>query len=484
MTVTLDLADIQANIVRGYAATEIRHFAVRFGDSGLARTLLGRLVSGDHAVPQVSTAESWATTPAYCLNVALTIDGLGALGLASATLAQFPLPFTQGSAQRSVSSSIGDPLHVGLGDVGDAAPDRWILGGPLNPTVHALLSLAVAGPSSMSNSSTMDVLTAQLRAAFVAHHVTECSVHDGRALPGGVIHFGYRDGISQPTIAGGPGPELPDMQPETPTGDVLLGSQYVNTYGGSFQGALPDELVGNGTYVVFRILEQDVDAFERTIAATARRSMTDVELVAAKLMGRWRNGVPLATSPTTDTPPGWTPERLNDFDYAPTDTHPELFDDVRGVRCPVGAHIRRLNPRSGLAAGVPHNRRLVRRSLPYGPPFDSAVPDDGIERGLLGVFICGDIEQHFEFVQRVWTNSDLHMAGIRGTRDPISGYQDPTDGGKFTIRTADTRDPITIVDLPRLVRTRGSLYCFMPGIGGLRALAGLASVAASVVPTS
>ncbi|MBI4521906.1 MAG: hypothetical protein HY701_13800, partial [Gemmatimonadetes bacterium] len=99
-------------------------------------------------------------------------------------------------------------------------------------------------------------------------------------------------------------------------------------------------------------------------------------------------------------------------------------------------------------------------------------PNDGIERGLFGYFICGDLEMQFEFIQGVWGNLDLATSGIRGTRDAFVGQQ-PPQGGKFMIRTDDTRDPIIFEDLPRFVTTRGSLYCLMPGIGGLRYLTAL-----------
>ena len=71
-----------------------------------------------------------------------------------------------------------------------------------------------------------------------------------------------------------------------------------------------------------------------------------------------------------------------------------------------------------------------------------------------------------------WVNRDFSTYGLRGTRDPILGVQ-PATGGKFTLRTDDSRDPIRIDDLPQLTTTRGSLYCFLPGIGALRWLAAL-----------
>jgi deferrochelatase/peroxidase EfeB len=163
-------------------------------------------------------------------------------------------------------------------------------------------------------------------------------------------------------------------------------------------------------------------------------------------------------------------EQLNDFDYAPTPDHPTYFDDAQGVRCPLGAHIRRMNPRGGAMGGIQHNHRVVRRGVPYGPEYDPTNPHDGHARGLLGLFICGDIATQFEFLQMTWANVDVGTPGVIGTRDPIIGWQ-PDIGGKFRLPTGDDRGTPMISDLPRLVTTRGSLYCFMPGIGALKALA-------------
>ena len=111
--------------------------------------------------------------------------------------------------------------------------------------------------------------------------------------------------------------------------------------------------------------------------------------------------------------------------------------------------------------------------MPYGPPYDSAAPDDGVERGLVGLFICGDLEMQYEFIVRVWANEDIATHGLRGTRDPLIGVQ-PEIGGHFVVRTDDSRDPIVMTGLPRLVQTRGSVYVLIPGIHGLRHIAGAA----------
>ena len=466
----LDLADIQGNLLRGYRSANARHFALGVGDQAGAAAFLAALVSGKEKVsPQITTAQEWDVKPHYTLNVGLTWPGLQALGVAQPVLADFPVAFQQGPAVRAEQPDPDYPGGVGLGDVGDSAPSHWILGGPSTPTVHMMLSLY----TDEHRHQRIDELTATLREMFAAHGLSEISTHDANALPHGKVHFGYRDGIAQPQIEGGPGRFRPDMQPKASTGDFLLGGDYLNVYGGNYLGSLPPALGDNATYGAFRILRQDVHAFEQFLRDRADTWQLDPELVAAKLLGRWRNGVPLTLAPDTpETDPPISDHRLNEFDYAPGPAHTTYYDDVDGRRCPVGAHIRRLNPRGSLVMGKPHSRRLVRRGMPYGPPYDAGDADDGTERGLMGLFICGDLEMQYEFILRVWANEDISTHGLRGTRDPIIGAQ-PAIGGPFVVRTDDSRDPIVLTGLQRLVQTRGSVYVLIPGIAGLRYLSSL-----------
>jgi deferrochelatase/peroxidase EfeB len=215
---------------------------------------------------------------------------------------------------------------------------------------------------------------------------------------------------------------------------------------------------------------------DRQAAATG----LERELIAAKLMGRWRNGTPLVLSPDSDEPvPG---HQLNEFDYAPGPGHRAFYDDSAGGRCPIGAHIRRMNPRGSKVMGIPHSRRILRRSMPYGRSIHDPDAPREEERGLIGYFMCGDLEMQFEFIQRVWANQDISTSGIRGTREPLVGTQ-PEGGGRFTIQSSNGSGPVELRDLPNLVATRGSLYTLLPGIGGLRHLAGLDGTAATAAAT-
>ena len=461
----LDLADIQGNTLRGYRMTNARHFCLQVQDPGAARRFLALVApDGPADTPHVTTAETWDDKPTHCLNVGLTYPGLEALGVPAAVLAAFPPAFREGAAARAGTDADGG---VGLGDVGDGAPDRWRVGGTATPPVHLLVSLYTAE----GGDRLLDDLSGTLRARFASCGLTEVFCQDARALPEGRVHFGYIDGIAQPRVAGAPGPLRADMQPEADTGDFLLGRDYRNLYGGNFLGSLPHALGDNATYGAFRIIEQDVAGFERFLDHSAERHKIDRELVAAKLMGRWRqSGAPLVLSPDADAPV--PPDDVNRFDYAPGPDHPTFFDDAEGLRCPIGAHVRRMNPRGALVMGQPHSRRIIRRGMPYGPAYTPGDPEDGTKRGLVGYFICGDLALQFEFIMRTWANLDFSTYGIRGTREPIVGFQPPI-GGTFTIRTNDTSDPIVLTDLPLLTVTRGGVYTFLPGIGGLRHLASL-----------
>lgn len=135
----------------------------------------------------------------------------------------------------------------------------------------------------------------------------------------------------------------------------------------------PPELGLNGSFVALRILEQDCAAFDGLMKEAPEKFGISGETLAAKMVGRWRNGVPLHASPDNDSPNPPIPlEEMNSYDY---------IDDPRGFGCPAGAHMRRNNPRnSPIAGGSGLTHRIARRGLPYGPPFDPAHPDDGIER--------------------------------------------------------------------------------------------------------
>jgi deferrochelatase/peroxidase EfeB len=444
-----DLSDIQGFILRTYAMPALRVFVLAVEQAAGARRFLGALVSG--TAPRLATATVWNSKPDYCVNVGLTYPGLASLGLPAASLASFPRDFVEGAAARAAIVS----------DTGPSAPVNWK--GGLNSGKAHLLVLLFA-----QSEEILERVTSQLRDLW-AGACSELSAHDARGLPGNVAHFGYRDGFGQPSIDGGLPPLLPDALPKAPTGEFLFGypSQFTDF---TYPMPAPAELGLNGSMLAFRILAQDCHAFEEFLTASAAATGLDRELIAAKICGRWRNGVPLVLSP--DSPDAPIPlEQYNSFDYLPTPAVPGAVDDHKGYRCPVGAHIRRMNPRgSTVAGGGGLKRRIIRRGLPYGPPYDPANPNDGIERGLLGLFIGVSIKDQFEFLMGNWANRGTFAPGLGGTRDPIIGdNSDP--GAKFSIPIPG-RKPVEL-SLSRLVTTRGGAYCFLPSATAIRSIANL-----------
>jgi cytochrome P450/deferrochelatase/peroxidase EfeB len=495
----IDLKDVQGNILRGYPATCAHHFLLAVTDAAAAGAFIERLVDGGEARSEgrndgrgaaaadghprrtvlpgrpalrITTAEEWAEVPGrprrrpdYFLNLGFTHLGLQALGVGAATLRRFPESFRMGPAAADRAPQNGD--------VDGSDPRHWVFGGPNKPQVHAMLSLYAC------DDDQLQARAATLRMALEDSGLDVVYERAARALPGGQVHFGYQDGIAQPHVAGrGAPPKRPDLQPAAAAGDFLLGCGYVNTAGGNFIDGLPPLLCNNGSYAAVRMMRQDVAAFHELLDRTAREHELPRDLVAAKLMGRWPSGAPLSLWPDKDG--GARPHGdINRFDYAPTRNHPDTPDDADGLRCPVGSHVRRMNPRGALVAGMPYGRRIIRRGMPYGPVYHHReAPDEQRqkERGLFGLFICGDLEHQFEFLLRVWANGDIAATGLQGTQDPVIGTQ--RLGGRFTFPLPDRPQPVEMT-VPRLVHTAGSVYLFMPGIGGLRHLAQLATGAAA-----
>jgi deferrochelatase/peroxidase EfeB len=343
--------------------------------------------------------------------------------------------------------------------------------------VHAVLSLWVT-----RDPAVLEGVTAILRAAF-SGRMRELSSHDARAMSGDRIHFGYRDSIAQPTVSGVPPRKhpVPDDQPVVSTGEFLLG--YLNESNATYR-VVPDELSLNSSYSSFRILEQDVAGFEAFLTEFAARAKLDPETLAAKVCGRWRNGNPLELMPVEADPP-LPLARLNDFSYVDTDPR---ADDTLGLKCPIGSHIRRNNPRDGavVGAGSTHHR-IVRRAMPYGPDYDPERPDPA-PRGLIGHFINASIMNQFEFLMGQWDNTSTFVMSAPGNDprcqgnavfnisgdDVFLGVNDPSSSS-FTLAACGKggKNNSTIAGFGRLIASRGGAYCFLPSISGLKYLANL-----------
>jgi deferrochelatase/peroxidase EfeB len=406
------------------------------------------------------------------VNVGFTAAGMTALGVTAQQLATFDQGFQRGATDSFSAQTVGD--------VGDSAPANWIGGLSNGAAVHLILSLWVD-----DDPAELEKVTATLRAAF-AGCITELSAHDARALPDNHVHFGYRDNIAQPAVLGAPPRkhDIPDDQPVVATGEFLLG--YLNETGGTYT-VQPSQLSTNGSYAAFRILEQDVVGFEAFLNEYAKQAGISVELLAAKVCGRWRNGNPLELQP--DSPGTFLPDsEINNFTYAAPTLPP---DDTLGIKCPIGSHIRRNNPRNEAIIGTDStHHRIVRRAMPYGPAYDPAASPDPnpVPRGLIGYFINASITNQFEFLEGQWNqlatfvksasdpngSADGNAVYNISGEDVFLGVNDPS-GSSFTLAAIGAKgaNNTTIAGFSRMITTRGGAYVFFPSISGMRYLAAL-----------
>jgi Dyp-type peroxidase family len=429
----LELDDIQSGVLRPrpspYAATYV---IVRIDDAAAGRELLRRLagvVTSAHGAGSADR-DAWAS-------VALTCQGLKAVGLPSALMEGFAWEFQQGMAARARA----------LGDIGESAPEHWEA-----PFGTADVHLVLTGVA--PNEARLEAAVVRGRQAIAdLAGVTAIWRQDCRAQADEREPFGYRDGISHPAIEGSGIAASNPLEPPLKAGELVLG--YRDELGGFPPAPLPEVLGRNGSYIVFRKLHQRVAAFRRYLRDNAG-SPEGEELLAAKMMGRWRSGAPLALSPERDDPSlGADAARSNAFLYG---------DDPTGYKTPIGSHARRLNPRDSAVAGSVRLHRMVRRGVRYGPPLpDGVLDDDGADRGLMFAFVGAHLKRQFEFAQSEWLGGGEFL-GLGDAQDPVVGA-----GGDFAI----PRRPIPrrLKGLPQFVVTRGGEYAFMPGLRALRWLA-------------
>ena len=361
-----------------------------------------------------------------------------------------------------------------VGDSDASAPENWD-GGFGGGDDHVLVTLHAISPEAMARySDRMCSWFAEgsaFRELWRQDGMALMEMQNGQPVPTMKVHFGYTDGLTTPTIRGGPEVYQPDHQMPCEPWLFVLRDDALN-----YMVPEPRALGLNGSFAVFKKVETDVVGFENFLQS--KKESIDPELLAAKICGRWRNGVPLELSPDTDTPAGAiSPEELNDFEYVNADGS----GDPRGTRCPVGAHIRRVNPRGspvagqGIPGGSNNSHRLIRRGMPYGPTYDPTEPYDSIERGMLFHFINSNIENQYEFVLRRWVNDSEFAGAVRlhpDSRDPLAATQDPATS-IFVIPQADGNPPIEVTGLSTFTTTKAAAYVFLPSVTAIRLIAGL-----------
>jgi Dyp-type peroxidase family len=439
----IEVDDIQGNVVRGYTYPAGMYVFLHVSDPEQGRRFVARLAD------EVTSAAPWGENRPDCtLNASITYTGLEALGVPDEALASFPDDFRQGMGARAPE----------LGDTGPSAPEHWERGLGTGEA-HLLLTLHAEHDELLSQRLS-EIYTDVERASGID------LLHEQHAghLPGLCDHFGFRDGISQPVVEGGgvearPGDGVFDKRGNwraMKTGEFILGYEDED---GVLPAAPAAPLGRNGTYMVYRKLYMDVALFRRSIAEwAALYPHGDEELLAAKIVGRWRDGTPLAVADRPDPEVVRDPARINNFRYG---------DDPDGLACPLGAHIRRVNPRDtlGFEGRTVFRHRIIRRGRAYGPPLPPGVlEDDGQDRGLVFTCFQTSIARQFELIQRIWVN-DGDAFGLADDKDFLIG-----NGEGSNKMTVQGKPPHFLAPQPGFVTTRGGEYLFRPGIAALRAI--------------
>ena len=537
--IDLDEADIQGNIHRPYGRDGFPHTRHLF--FYVARTTpredgakAGRKFV-DQVRARVTTSEPWprehgvdgkgaVKKPPITLNIGFTWYGLMALGVPLPTLRTMPDEFIQGMAQRNEI----------VGDVGDSAPGKW---DPIwvasnkgeDAKVHIWVSLNAQGQLQdyrqpvaqlqewtdwlLGVAQTTDGNVRLLRGHGCGQDgpwqdsallVDQDGLRDGRIEPSATEHFGFTDGIGDPTFDGqhtgtkaaqlviGNGKLVPGARGGAASWQALATGEFILGHPDEAQEppemAEPARLTRNGTFMAWRKLHQNVAKFRRTIADQAARyrelagCVSDEEAretLLAKMAGRWASGVPLMNVPT------WAEHqalmarfpdkhaRQRDPEFARLLVDFRYDKDPEGLRCPVAAHVRRSNPRDMLDAEMgrdsttlTNRRRILRRGLPYGVTSD----DDTEEHGVVMMALCASLFRQFEFIQQQWMHYGLDF-DVGNDTCPIIGNR--SGSAKYVIAAdpAGGRLPFIAADLPQFVETRGGDYFFIPSLTALRMIA-------------
>ncbi|MCW3475289.1 Dyp-type peroxidase [Limobrevibacterium gyesilva] len=496
-TPATDAADIQGLVRSGYGQlTAARFLLLRIADTVAARAWL-------EAAPVTSMAHL-DTPQEGTLNIALTCEGLRALRLPEQALGGFSAEFLSGMA--------GDESRSRrLGDIGANAPDRWRWGTATH--MPHLLLLLYATPERLQDWM-RTVMAPPWDSAFTVLELLQTATLDQHEP------FGFLDGVSQPTIDWTGKPDPAESAHETysnlvATGEMLLG--YPNEYGKYTDRPLLDpaldpaallppaedhperhDLGRNGCYLVFRQLQQDVGGFWRFLDNEVGGNAEARTRLAEAIVGRQISGAPLL--PQTGGPiPGVGPDtddiRQNSF----------TFDaDADGLVCPLGAHIRRANPRNAdlppgtrgtlsrllRDLGLVHQalrddlisstrfHRMLRRGRDYGvqmSPEAALRAPAAAEAGLHFICLNANISRQFEFVQGAWL-AGIAFDGLTGERDPLTAPREGLPGGPpagvFTMAQTSGLNR-RIAGLPQFVTVRGGAYFFLPGLRALRWIAGV-----------
>ncbi len=438
----LQLNDIQGLILRSYTGEPYNLRTARFLFISIEEQNAGGAWL-NKVVPDITSVSSLRSNLKTCNNLAFTYSGLKVLGLPPQVLGNFPLDFQEGMQQRSKI----------LGDDFKSAPSNWET--YFDDDLHAVLIIYASDQTTLNQEADRQINLMD------SSKIKVIGQQDAEKLPGGIEHFGFSDGGSQPIVEG-------DSIASHPGQDIIKPGEFILGYpnqDGDIQSAILSEIGANSTFLVYRKLYQDVALFRSYIAEVATNPKSappfdNSDFIAAKIVGRWQSGAPLVLSPNQeDEALGNDPTRNNDFNY--------LNEDPRGLKCPLGSHIRRTNPRDALLRNDPigsklqvNKHRILRRGIAYGSLLPVGIQqDDTVDRGLIFISIQTNIAKQFEFVQREWINNPI-FHGLSKDKDPIVGNSNMD--ADMTIQ----KEPVSkkLRNLPRFTTTKGGTYLFLPGL--------------------
>jgi Dyp-type peroxidase family len=472
----LDLDDIQGDLLQGLQKNVEAFLFFSIVDAVLCKTIVRqyvtmRIISAQRVQQRESIInrqnqlsekhrESFSG-----LNLGLTKNGLDRL--LGTLRPQLDPAFERGADHPNTIAALNDPPK-----------SRWL---PKFVADRIDGVLLITGPDRSSVTAHSNEL---LRLLGVSIKIVYAEI--GNVRPGAQYkheHFGFLDGVSQPGIRGLTPSSKPNYRPEEglPGQDLVWPGEFVFGYPGQDPtdpikaGPPPDmraRWLKNGSYMVFRRLEQKVPEFRRFVAERAARLGMDRELLAARMVGRWPSGAPLEVTPLRDNPAlGGDEQRNNDFGFA---------DDALQRKCPYAAHIRKMYRRDDVAAAAEAQRhRIIRAGIPFGPEVMPGETTTKYSRGLMFVCYQTSIERQFEFIQRRYANNPDFPADKRRPGggavvpgfDPIVG-QAPGNGARamdepFPNYPAGNRR--TTLDMPdQFVNLTAAAYFFMPSITALR----------------
>lgn len=473
---TLVKKEIQGLIIRGYSnLPNAIYLLIQIADAEKAKKWLGEISN------VITDGDSKPDTSA--INIAFTLSGMKKLGLSQTALQTFSGEFEEGMST--------EHKQLMFGDYGKSDPKNWNWGGPHCPEVHVMLML-YANTNDKLEELYIDTCASMNNAELtVLQRIDTCRPDNEKE------HFGFKDGISQPIIAGLSKTGSADETIEP--GEFILG--YKNEYDQftDSPGVLPAEdpknrfpvqpessnkdFGANGSYLVFRQLGQDVKAFwefafENSKDKNGSYVPDEAVKLAAKMVGRWPSGASLVICPEKDD---CNLADKNDFLY--------FKQDPQGLGCPYGAHVRRNHPRDCLeniakeSTFITRKHRLLRRGRSFGAPVAASMnPEDILKatdtapdsRGLNFICFNADLARQFEFIQNIWINNPKFNS-LTDELDPLvanpygRGNNDETNS--FSIQDKPFRKRIQ--NVPMFVHTMGGAYFFMPSISAVKYLAGV-----------